>query len=248
VESPDRLVFRFLGYEEGSDATITYGELDRRARAIGAQLQSLGLAGERAMVMYPPGIDYIVAFFGCLYAGVTAVPTYPPRSKRSLSLQRIQGILLDSQVSIGLTTPELLAILREQAVETPLVTQLRWLTPHAETRGIENIWRDPGNDIDTLAFLQYTSGSTGMPKGLMVSHGNLLHNAAISRKHFEYYANTHMVNWVPFYHDLGLILGVMQPIFTGFLATFMSPFAFVQHPLRWLHVISDLKGTANCCP
>ena len=245
---PGQIVFHFLGYDEGADDTITYGELDRRARAIAAQLQSLGLAGERAMIMYPPGIDYITAFFGCLYAGVTAVPTYPPRAKRSLSLQRLQGIIIDSQASIGLTTPALQAALKERAADVPLAAHLHWLTPHSRTQGIENIWREPDNDSDTLAFLQYTSGSTGSPKGVMVSHGNLLHNAAMSRTHFEYHEGTRMVYWVPFYHDLGLILGVLQPVFAGFLATFMSPFAFVQQPLRWLHVISDIKGTATCAP
>ncbi len=248
AHNPGEVVFHFRGYDEAVDATITYGELDRRARAVAAQLQSLGLAGGRAMIMYPPGIDYIIAFFGCLYAGVTAVPTYPPRAKRSLSLQRLQGIISDSQASIGLTTPALLATLKERAAEAPLAVQLRWLTPHGETQGVENIWREPDNDSNTLAFLQYTSGSTGSPKGVMVSHGNLLHNAALSRTHFEYHAGTRMVYWVPFYHDLGLILGILQPIFTGFQATFMSPFAFVQQPLRWLHVISEIKGTATCAP
>lgn len=248
VHNPGQIVFRFLGYDEDVDATITYGELDRRARAIAAQLQSLDLAGERAMIMYPPGIDYISAFFGCLYAGVTAVPTYPPRAKRSLSLQRLQAIILDSQASIGLTTPALLTTLKGRAAEAPLAAQLHWLTPHSGTQGVENIWREPDNDSNTLAFLQYTSGSTGSPKGVMVSHGNLLHNAALSRTHFEYHEGTRMVYWVPFYHDLGLILGILQPVYTGFLATFMSPFAFVQQPLRWLHVISEIKGTATCAP
>ncbi|HEY1349722.1 MAG TPA: fatty acyl-AMP ligase [Ktedonobacteraceae bacterium] len=246
--SPKQDVFHFLGYEEEADASITYGELDRRARAIAAQLQSMGAVGERAMIMYPPGIDYIIAFFGCLYAGVTAVPTYPPRQKRNLSLQRVQKIVINSQASVGLTTPELLTVLKGRASEAPVVARLPWLTPHAETRGVESIWREPDNDSSTLAFLQYTSGSTGSPKGVMVSHGNLLHNAELSREHFEYHAGTHLVYWVPFYHDLGLILGILQPIYTGFQATFMSPFAFVQHPLRWLRVISEVRGTATSAP
>lgn len=248
IQQPEQKVFRFLGYEEGQDASMTYGELDRRARAIAAPLQALGVVGQRVMIMYPPSIEYITAFFGCLYAGATAVPTYPPRTKRNLSLHRLQHIIKDAQPVVGLTTPEILATLKNGAEAAPLVTQLHWLTSCANTAGAEDFWQETHNESDTLAYLQYTSGSTGSPKGVMVSHGNLLHNAKLSREHFEFHPGTHMVNWLPPYHDLGLILSIFQPIYTGFLVTFMSPFSFVQHPLRWLHAISDFKGTATCAP
>lgn len=247
-ERPEQIVYNFLGFEEGSDATITFGELDRRARVIAAQLQNLGMANERAIVIYPPGIDYICAFWGCIYAGVTAVPVYPPRARRNLSLQRLQGIIADAQPRLGLTNPDLLAILKGSIKEAPLVAQLHYLTWHDDTHGIEDLWQEPENTSDTLAYLQYTSGSTGSPKGVMISHGNLLHNAGLSRENFGFDQNTHMVSWVPPYHDLGLVLTITQPIFTGFPLTFMAPFAFVYQPLRWLHAISTVKGTATSAP
>ena len=171
---PDELAYRFLLDGETETLTLTYAELDRKARAIGAWLESLNAAGERALLLYPPGLDYIVSFFGCLYAGLTAVPAYPPRLNRPVP--RIQSIVADSRASIALTTSTILTNIEQRFEHAPDLQVLRWLNTEQVPVGLEADWRNPEISSDTLAFLQYTSGSTSQPKGVMLSHGNLMHN------------------------------------------------------------------------
>ena len=228
-------------------ASITYGELDERARALGARLQSEGAAGERVLLLYPPGLDYVVAFFGCLYAGAVAVPAYPPQSARNLS--RLQAVASDARAAYALTTADICSRLEGGAADTAGLSGLRWLvTDGAEEAGRADDWREPPVTPETLAFLQYTSGSTGDPKGVMVSHGNVLHNSALIARGFGYTPSTECVTWLPLYHDMGLIGGVLQPLYGGFTNTLLSPLSFVRNPYGWLKAISTYKADLSGAP
>ncbi|MCC5666157.1 amino acid adenylation domain-containing protein [Nostoc sp. CHAB 5784] len=243
---PHTRAFTFLEDGETQELTLTYHELDRRSRAVAAQLQALGLSGERAILLYPPGLDYLSAFFGCLYAGVVAVPAYPPRNQRKTP--RIQAISTDAQASVALTTTAMLPTL--QSILTLLTKQgnFHWLTTDNIAQGIEDSWQQPAINGDTLAFLQYTSGSTGTPKGVMLNHGNLLHNAAVTYQMMEHSPSSKFVSWLPVYHDMGLIGGILQPLYGAFPCILMSPASFLQRPYRWLQAISRYKGTTSGGP
>ncbi len=238
--------FTFLLDGEMEKATLTYQELDRLARRIAAQLQALGLTGERALLLYPPGLEYVAAFFGCLYAGVVAVPAYPPRNRRNTP--RILSILKDAQAAVILTTTAILPQVQFLFADKFNIDNIHWLTTDNLTTGIEDLWQEPFISKDTLAFLQYTSGSTGIPKGVMLSHGNLLHNAAVTRQYMEHSSSSKFVTWLPVYHDMGLIGGVLQPLYGGFSCIMMPPAAFLQRPYRWLEAISRYRGTTSGAP
>jgi amino acid adenylation domain-containing protein len=246
VNEPEKLAFTFLQDGETSAENLTYRELDRRSRAIASQLQAMGLSGERALLLYPPGLDYLAAFFGCLYAGAIAVPAYPPRNQRNTP--RIQAILQDAQAKIALTTTAIFAKVRSLLAQKTDSDALNWLTTDNLGNGIEDNWEPPSIHQDTLAFLQYTSGSTGIPKGVMLSHGNLLHNAAMTYRLMEHSPSSKFVSWLPIYHDMGLIGGVLQPLYGGFPCYLMSPASFLVSPYRWLKAISDYQGTTSGGP
>ncbi|MEH2072599.1 MAG: amino acid adenylation domain-containing protein [Nostoc sp.] len=246
LKMPHTQAFTFLEDGETIELTLTYQELDRRSRAVGAQLQALGLSGERAILLYPPGLDYLIAFFGCLYAGVVAVPAYPPRNQRNTP--RIQAITIDAQASIALTTTAMLPALQSIVIPQTKQGNFRWLTTDNIAQGLEDSWKQSAINGDTLAFLQYTSGSTGTPKGVMLTHGNLLHNAAVTYQMMEHSPNSKFVSWLPVYHDMGLIGGILQPLYGGFGCILMSPAAFLQRPYRWLQAISRYKGTTSGGP
>ncbi|MEH2112688.1 amino acid adenylation domain-containing protein [Nostoc sp.] len=243
---PDRDAFTFLSDGETEQTTLTYQELDRRSRQIAAQLQALGLTGERALLLYPAGLDFLVAFFGCLYAGVVAVTAYPPRNERNTP--RIKAISRDAQAAIALTTTEILPTVQSLMSQKTDLESLQWLTTDNLAEGIEDNWQQPSIDRDTLAFLQYTSGSTGTPKGVMISHGNLLHNADTTYQFMEHSPESKFVTWLPMYHDMGLIGGILQPLYGGFPCIIMPPTSFLQRPYRWLQAISHYKGTTSGGP
>ncbi|MCC5616019.1 amino acid adenylation domain-containing protein [Nostoc sp. CHAB 5836] len=243
---PNRDAFTFLLDGEREQTTLTYQELDRRSRQIAAQLQALGLTGERALLLYPAGLDFLVAFFGCLYAGVVAVTAYPPRNERNTP--RIKAISIDAQAAIALTTTEILPNVQSLMSQKNDLESLQWLTTDNLAEGIEDAWQEPCISRDTLAFLQYTSGSTGTPKGVMISHGNLLHNADTTYQFMEHSPESKFVTWLPMYHDMGLIGGILQPLYGGFPCIIMPPASFLQRPYRWLQAISHYKGTTSGGP
>jgi len=245
-QQADRLAYRFVQDSEADITTITYGELDRRARAIGAWLESFGASGERALLLYPPGLDYIASFFGCLYAGVTAVPAYPPRLNRPVP--RIQSIVADSQASFALTTSTIFHNIEQRFEHAPDLGALRWLNTQQVPAGLEADWHLPAITSETLAFLQYTSGSTSQPKGVMLSHGNLIHNLKAIRHGFQIGSNASGVFWLPSYHDMGLIGGILEPMYVNGPSTLMSPVSFLQRPVRWLDALSRYRGTISGAP
>lgn len=245
-QQPDRTAYIFLENGETETGSLTYGELDRQARAIATTLQSLVTPGERALLLYPSGLEFITAFFGCLYAGVVAVPAYPPRQNQRLS--RLQAIVTDARAKVTLTTSGLLDNIREQfARERELADLLCLATDRVDGEG-ESLWREPILSGSSLAFLQYTSGSTGTPKGVMVSHENLLHNERMVELAFGHTEKTIFVGWLPLFHDMGLIGNVLQPLYLGIPCVFMPPVAFLQKPIRWLQAISRYRATTSGGP
>lgn len=243
---PDRVAYTFLLDGETSKVCLTFKELDLRARAIGAWLQAAGAAGERVLLLYPPGIEYIAAFFGCLYAGAVAVPAYPPRLNQKLF--RIHTILEDASISIVLTTPSILSKTESLFAHTPFLKTLRWVDTEGIASSLAAKWRDPLSGSNSLALLQYTSGSTAEPKGVMVSHGNLLYSERMIQTAFSQTEDSVIVGWLPLYHDMGLIGNVLQPLYVGGRCILMSPVAFLQRPLRWLEAISNYKATTSGGP
>ncbi len=238
---PDDVAFTFLTDGENEQERITYKELDRQARAIGAWLESLDLVGQRALLLYPAGLDFISAFFGCLYAKVVAVPVYPPRRNQLLS--RLTAIVEDADAKVALTTEAVLKRVKPVMAQTSELQDLTWLATCDVPRAIERRWEPLDIRGETLAFLQYTSGSTGAPKGVMLSHANLVHNSALISYAFENTRSALGVFWLPSYHDMGLIGGILQPLYAGVPNVMMSPMAFLQRPYRWLSAISRFGGT-----
>ncbi len=243
---PDQTAFTYLVDGEEEQVRLTYRELDRQARAIGAWLQTHELPGRRALLLYPPGLEFIAAFFGCLYAGVVAVPVYPPRRNRSMN--RIQAIADDAEARVALTTEQVFNRVMPLIDETPHLKQLTWLPTCRVPEGMEHNWTMPDVHGDTLAFLQYTSGSTGAPKGVVLNHANLVHNSALIAHAFEHARSSTGVFWLPSYHDMGLIGGILQPLYVGRPNVLMSPMSFLQKPYRWLSAISRFRGTTSGGP
>jgi acyl-CoA synthetase (AMP-forming)/AMP-acid ligase II len=256
---PDDRAYTFLRDGESEGTVLTYGDLDRRSRAIAADLQDRVPPGARALLLYPPGLDFIAAFFGCLYAQVIAVPAHPPHAERSnSSFARLAAIATDADPAAVLTTGEILSRWPRDAGRLPRALSatdadtwssgLTWLATDTVSDDVAEAWRDPGADRRTLALLQYTSGSTASPKGVMVSHGNLLHNLAYAFHLEENHASSVFVSWLPVLHDMGLIEGVLQPAFSGCPAYLMAPVAFLQRPARWLEAISRYRATRSGGP
>ncbi|HYH81347.1 MAG TPA: AMP-binding protein, partial [Longimicrobium sp.] len=244
--TPDQLAYTFLVDGEEAEARLTYGELDRRARAVAARLQEMDAAGERALLLYPPGIDYITGFFGCLYAGVVAVPVYPPRANRTL--ERLEAIAADARPALALAAPELLRAADGLLGDTPALAAVRWLATADLPDALADQWTPRPLDEGTPAFLQYTSGSTSTPRGVMLSHGNLLHNLGLIHAFFGHSEASRVVVWLPPYHDMGLIGGILQPFYGGYPAVLMPPVAFLQRPLRWLQAVSRHRATTSGGP
>ncbi|AKT41199.1 MupA/Atu3671 family FMN-dependent luciferase-like monooxygenase [Chondromyces crocatus] len=247
--APAQRACTFLLDGENDEISTTYAELDRKARAIASALQQLDAVGQRVLLLYPPGLDYVAAFFGCLYANTIAVPAYPPSMARlERTLPRLRAIAVDAQATVVLTTAALLSIAEGLAAHDPAFGRMRWVATDSLVEGMEDAWKDPQSSRDTLAFLQYTSGSTTTPKGVMLTHGNLLYNLELIAEGFGHGPGSVGVIWLPPYHDMGLIGGILQPIFMGFPVTLMSPVAFLQRPARWLQAISRYRATTSGGP
>jgi natural product biosynthesis luciferase-like monooxygenase protein len=247
IHQSEQIAYTFLLDGETESESLTYQELDRQAQAIAVRLQDrVKVPGSRVLLLFPPGLDFITAFFGCLYAGFVAVPAYPPRRNQKMS--RLQAIVSDAQTSAALTTTSELTSIESQLVQNPKLSAIHWLAIDTIDSDCASGWQDPTASCDTLAFLQYTSGSTGTPKGVMVTHGNLLHNEQIIQRAFGHTHNTIFVGWLPLFHDMGLVGNVLQPLYLGIPCFLMSPVAFLQKPIRWLQAISRYKATTSGGP
>ncbi|MBE9061950.1 type I polyketide synthase [cf. Phormidesmis sp. LEGE 11477] len=256
TEHPDRTAYIFLENGEREEARLTYAQLDSKASQIADYLLHSGAKpGDRALLLYPAGLDFITGFFGCLYAGIIAVPAYPPR--RNQSLERLQAIAQDCQPTLALTTQKVIADTQKSWKQDPLSANLTWLATDdlppllsCATTPLDrwDVALAAAEKSQHLAFLQYTSGSTGTPKGVMVSHENMLHNSKMIYLCFESEPDHTGVSWLPFHHDMGLIGGVLQTAYGGGTVVLMSPVAFLQKPIRWLQAISDYKVVTSGGP
>ncbi|WP_433931236.1 amino acid adenylation domain-containing protein [Sorangium cellulosum] len=247
-QRPSAHAYTFLLDGEADARSMTYGELDRRARALAAELQAVARAGERALLLVPPGLDFIAAFFGCLYAGLVAVPV--PLPQRKSGLLRVLAIVRDCRPSVVLTTEALLgavAMLRDDPSLAEL-SHLRFMAVDTIQDGQGDAWRAPRVTAETVAFLQYTSGSTGTPKGVVLTHGNLLRNELMIQRAFAHTEESVIVGWLPPHHDMGLIGNILQPLYVGVPCVQLSPDQFLMKPRRWLDAISRYRATTSGGP
>jgi acyl-CoA synthetase (AMP-forming)/AMP-acid ligase II/acyl carrier protein len=242
---PEAIAYRFLQRGDHSETAYTYRRLDEEASSIAAKLSATDPFGKPVLLLLPPGLDYIAAFFGCLYAGAIAVPTYPPRLNRSLG--RLERIIEDAQPVACLTNRRILAA-AHAGLQQIMTAGIRWVCTEPCEREPAKHFRTPPVGMSTIALLQYTSGSTTEPRGVMVTHGNLLHNSSLIQDCFGHSDQSRFVCWLPPYHDMGLVAGIMQPLFVGCPGILMPPVAFLQHPLRWLQALSREKATETVAP
>ncbi|HEX4458658.1 MAG TPA: fatty acyl-AMP ligase, partial [Polyangia bacterium] len=247
--TPGALAYTFLSDGETTEETLDYGGLARRALAIAGQLQAAGARGEPVLLLFPPGLDYVAGFLGCVCAGAIAVPAYPPDPSRlGRTLPRLASLVADARARFALTMGPIRGLVEAMGLQAGTLAQLKWLAVEEASDATREQWRDPGAQTDDIAFLQYTSGSTGNPRGVVLSHANLLQNSVAIQRCFETGADSRGVIWLPPYHDMGLIGGVLQPLFGGFPVVLMSPLAFLARPLRWLQAISRHRGTVSGGP
>jgi alkylation response protein AidB-like acyl-CoA dehydrogenase/acyl-CoA synthetase (AMP-forming)/AMP-acid ligase II/acyl carrier protein len=247
--NPGRNACTFLGAGR-SDRHIAFEQLDREAGAIAVRLRRAGIdagiavetraAKPAALVVFPAGFEFLTSFFGCLYAGVVAIPTRYPSARQSV--EHLKNLVADSGATIGLTTRDLQPLLARE------LSAVHWLAAADTDPALADDWEDPGSSADDVAYLQYTSGSTATPKGVVICHRHIMANSADFRRHFAVEPDSRILSWLPHFHDLGLIFGCIQPIYTGCAAFSMSPTVFAQRPLLWLQAISEHRITHSAAP
>ncbi|CAN5785913.1 fatty acyl-AMP ligase [soil metagenome] len=245
----DRTAYTFLDDGEQDGTSFNWMDVDVRSRAIGAAVARQMDAGGRVLIMLPPGVEFASAFFGVLYGGAVAIPTYPPSgSLTDRTRTRIRSMLADAGVSLVVSCGALHA--RVAAIEAlvPELSGIPWLDIDNVDLDDASTWKAPRAGGSTLALLQYTSGSTANPRGVMVSHGNLLHNLAHAADLGRYNRDSVSVSWLPVNHDMGLINGVLQGVHSGSRTIQMSPAAFLQRPSRWLQAISRFGASHSGGP
>jgi amino acid adenylation domain-containing protein len=245
-DTPNKTAYVFLADGEDDERHLSYRELDARARAIAGSLQQHIEPGDRVLLLCPPGLEFLEGFFGCLYAGAIAVPAFPPDpSALQRVLGRIEAIAQDCKPAAILTTPEFAAARDLLAVYAPALGRLPLLDTDSD--GGEEFQPIPVL-ADDIAFLQYTSGSTGSPKGVVLTHANLLHNEAMINAAMPQGPDAVLVSWLPLFHDMGLIGVALNTVYLGAQCVFMAPHHFLQRPLRWLKAVTKYRATLTGAP
>lgn len=243
---PAKPALRFLEHGERETACWTYADLDRRARALAVRLAEARAPGRPVLLVYPPGLEFAAAFCACLYAGAIAVTT--PFLTASRSAARIAAIAADADPCAVLSCTALVA---DAQIRDRFPTDLAgvpWIPTDTLDDRPADRWRAPDLDPGAVALLQYTSGSTAAPRGVVVRHGNLIANLEMIRLAFGHDGDTRMVSWLPLFHDMGLVGGLLQPLFLGGLGVLMSPLDFIQRPIRWLKAIDRYRATSSGAP
>lgn len=222
---------------EGSEQRISYRELDRKARAMASSLQLFGAPGEPALLLLPPGLDYVVAIYACLYAGVAAVPSYVPRRRDAAA--GIATVIEDARAGLAITTRTAIASLDSLPRAFPALLGCRLLFVEDALRAYPDAWQEPAIDPSSVALLQYTSGSTREPRGVIVTHGNLMANLRMLEERMALPRGSEHVCWLPPFHDMGLVGGILETTYFHASTTLIHPLAFLQRPHRWLRAISE---------
>jgi acyl-CoA synthetase (AMP-forming)/AMP-acid ligase II len=240
---PNRKVFTFLRDVGGGDSRLTFRELEQKMGSIGTHLAQGGATGERVLILLEPSMNYILAFLGCLYAKAIAVPAYPPNMKKQYG--RLLNVMLDAKAKYAITSRNIYNKLKDWIKEdTP---EVNWILIEEVPQQITDIqtldWK-----AEDIAFLQYTSGSTGNPKGVILNHSHLIENGYRMIERWEIHEQAKMVSWLPPYHDMGLIGTILTPILAGTEAIMMTPFHFIQRPIRWLQALSDNQAEISISP
>lgn len=243
---PNHVVYRFLEDGVNESDSFTYRGLENRAKAIGQALQQKGKKGDRVLLLFPAGLTYVASLFGCFYSGLIAVPAYSPRKNRGL--KRLLSIIQDADAKICLVTRQIYNDIERNFQEEPLLQDMNWIV-------YEEIKDENAKDFlpttilpEDIALLQYTSGSTGHPKGVMITQLNLLYNSEYIRQSFGLDKQTVGMNWLPVFHDMGLIGGILQAAYTGCINIGMPPISFLKNPLNWLEAIQKYKATTGGGP
>jgi non-ribosomal peptide synthase protein (TIGR01720 family) len=238
-EEPERAVYTFLLDGERDEISLSYSELDRRARAIAAQLQSVAAPGERVVLLLPQGPEFPAAFFGCLYAGLVAVASSPPIPGRGASA--VEKVVAATGATVALTTTALRSSLEASLSEVPALSDLRCLSIDACADILAEAWRPPSVSSQTLVYLALTSGATATPKAIMCTHHTVMNS--LTTYDWELTPASHLVSWMPPHATFQLVVGMLAPVYRGFPATFMSTAAFLERPIRWLQTISRKRAT-----
>jgi thioester reductase-like protein len=241
---PERLSHVFMDHIDGDQHRLSYGGIDLRARAIAARLQAIN--AERVLLIYPHGPSFFLAFMACWYAKATPIPVFPPQSRRGIA--RIDAILRDSSATHVLSTGDLIAKIAPWFQEQGHGSKLHWLDTDSIPDSEANAWRRDKIDPQQPAFFQYTSGSTGSPKGVVVSHANLVANEAMITQSFGHDENTRVFSWLPFYHDMGLIGPLFNTLYLGCQSYFIPPQTFIRDPMQWLRGIAKFGATTSGGP
>jgi natural product biosynthesis luciferase-like monooxygenase protein len=244
--NPEQEAFAFLPDSGSAPRILTYAELDRQARNVAGWLQEHALYNERVLLAQPQGLEYIVALLGCLYAGSVAVPAYPAKLNRHL--QRLSLIVKDAAPRVALASKGMLARVRTAAAHAPELQQVQWCAVEEIHECAATDWAPPALADEQLALLQYTSGSTGDPRGVMITHGNLSANQKMIQAAFGVTEDSVIAGWLPLYHDMGLIGNILQPLWSGARCVLMSPMAFLQRPASWLRLIGEYRATISGGP
>ncbi|MCA9548938.1 MAG: AMP-binding protein [Myxococcales bacterium] len=247
-EFPDRVAYRYVGETTGP-RELTYDQLRRAAYAYAAQLREGGRQGDRVLLQFPPGLEFIEAFFGCMVAGMVAVPAPPPNPlKPKRSLDRLVSIVESAWPSWALTTASVLSAIRPALAESPAFDGIRWLAVDTIAPMTGHIPPVTAVAPNTVALIQYTSGSTSDPKGAALTHQNILHNVQYFDEGWDHTHDSVVVNWLPAFHDLGLLYGIITPMWGGFMAVQMSPIDVIQRPFSWLETMSNFRATHSGGP
>jgi acyl-CoA synthetase (AMP-forming)/AMP-acid ligase II len=242
----ERELYSFIS-DDGSVELITYKEMELKAKAIAVSLLERGLQpGQRAILMYAPGLEFLLGFFSCIYAGIIAIPIFPPNPKKSLTV--FENIIRNSGSRAILTVSEFVSMTKIMMESATIINPVSVLSTNAIDPNLARNWIHPKTDGKDIAFIQYTSGTTGDPKGVIVNHDRLMHNEAVIKNKFSHPPGIKGVGWLPFYHDMGLIGNILQSLYSGGSCALLSPISFIQKPFRWLEAISRHRAHTSGGP
>ncbi len=247
-QQPHRVGYTFA-LDNGQHIEVTYAELDQRARAIAGPLTDLGVQGQPVLLLYPCGVDYLAAFFGCLYAGAIAVPVSPPDPlPPDHPFPLLAAVVRDAMPAAMLTTAPMAAAIRLLSGISPELAHLQLITTCDVPAEVPRAWPFQPADGSAAALLQYTTGAASAPRGMVLTHRDLMGNSELILRFFGLGPDSRWVTWLPLHHEMGLMGGVILPLYGGFPVTVMSSAGFLHRPLSWLQEMSRTGATVSGGP